>query len=323
MPAARPPLLVITGLTASGKTSLSLELARHIDCEIISADSMQVYQEMDIGTDKISLIEREKTPHHLIDIISPEEDFSLADYQKQAENKISGIISRDRLPVLVGGTGLYIKAVTEGFMLPELPEDKLRKEFISWTDSHGRESLHRYLKAIDPEYAAKIHPNDLRRVSRALEVYFQTGKTRSYYKYRQQQRKSKYNHLKIALRKPRVKLYQDINSRVDSMIEKGLIAEVKYLRGKYDLSKTARQAVGYKEIIAYLNGEISLSEAVRLIKRNSRHLAKKQQSFLKRDREYIWLDSQHWPESELLIYLIRLSKEKFSQKNFSILKEYF
>ncbi len=323
MPSARIPLLVITGLTASGKTSLSLQLARHIDCEIISADSMQIYQDMDIGTDKISPKNREKTPHHLIDIVSPEDDFSVADYKNLAERKIADIIAGGRLPVMVGGTGLYIKAVTEGFMLPRLPENKLRNEFISWAEQQNRKSLHNYLKSIDPECAANIHPNDLRRVSRALEIYFMTGRTRSYYRYRQQQKKSKYNHLKIALRKPRKKLYQDINYRVDSMIAEGLVAEVEKLRSKYDLSKTARQAVGYKEIIAYLEGETSLQEAVRLIKRNSRHLAKKQQSFIKRDREYIWLDSESWPNSELLIYLLRLVEQKFFQKNFTTLKESF
>ncbi len=323
MPSARIPLLVITGLTASGKTSLSLQLARHIDCEIISADSMQIYQDMDIGTDKISPKNREKTPHHLIDIVSPEDGFSVADYKNLAERKIADIIAGGRLPVMVGGTGLYIKAVTEGFMLPRLPENKLRNEFISWAEQQNRKSLHNYLKSIDPECAANIHPNDLRRVSRALEIYFMTGRTRSYYRYRQQQKKSKYNHLKIALRKPRKKLYQDINYRVDSMIAEGLVAEVEKLRSKYDLSKTARQAVGYKEIIAYLEGETSLQEAVRLIKRNSRHLAKKQQSFIKRDREYIWLDSESWPNSELLIYLLRLVEQKFFQKNFTTLKESF
>ena len=323
MQPVRPPLLVIAGLTASGKTSLSLKLARHIECEIISADSMQIYQDMDIGTDKISPKEREKIPHYLIDIISPEDDFSVADYKNLAERKIADIIAGGRLPVMVGGTGLYIKAVTEGFMLPRLPENKLRNEFISWAKWQNRESLHHYLKSIDPEYAASIHPNDLRRVSRALEVYFMTGRTRSYYRYRQQQKKSKYNYLKVALRKPREKLYQDINCRVDGMIEEGLIAEVEKLRSKYDLSKTARQAVGYKEIISYLDGEISLQEAVRLIKRNSRRLAKKQQSFIKRDREYIWLDSESWPNSELLIYLVRLVEQKFFQKNFPMLKETF
>ncbi len=320
---AKAPLLIISGLTASGKTSLSLQLARKIDCEIISADSMQVYQDMDIGTDKVSPEIRERITHHLIDIVSPEEEFSVAEYQKLAQNKINEITSKGKLPILVGGTGLYIKAVVEGFMLPSLPESDIRTRLKDWVATKDNRALHKYLASIDPEYARKIHPNDIRRVTRALEIYFLTDKTRSYYKFRQERQPAKYNHLKIALGQPRKDIYQKINSRVDFMLEKGLIEEVKELQTNYSLSKTASQAVGYKEIIDYLAGQISLSEAVRLIKRNTRRLAKKQRNFLKRDKEYIWIDKTNWPGKELEIYLLDLIKKKFFADNFTLLKEYF
>ena len=227
------PLLVIMGPTAVGKTSLSLNIAKKCNGEIISADSMQVYREMDIGTDKVSQEIQKKITHHLIDISSPEEKFSVAEYQKKVDNLITEITNKGKLPMLVGGTGLYIDAVVKGFMLPEMEKDKvLREELREKAARHGNKYIHNMLAEIDPELADKLHPNDLRRVIRGIEIYYQTGKTKTYYKKKQKKRGPRYNFLKIGLKRERDELYKRINKRVDQMIEEGLLDEVKQLYNK-------------------------------------------------------------------------------------------
>ena len=307
----RPDLLIITGPTASGKTGLSIKLARLLDAEIISADSMQIYKYMNIGTDKVSNKIQEEIPHHLIDICNPNEEFSVAKYKKLADQKINEINKKGRLPILVGGTTMYIKAVVEGFMLPFIPDGDFRKEYKEKLKTIDKFKLHNYLKMIDPEYAERIHPNDTRRVTRAIEIFNMTGRTRSYFEFKQNRRESSYNFLQFAIKKDRRVLYNKINNRVDEMIAKGLIEEVDYLFKNYNPGRTASQALGYKEIKEYLDGEVDKNIAIENIKQGSRHLAKKQLTFLRRNSKNIWLNPDNWHEKDLLTYIIRTASRKF------------
>src|SRR6056297_3175767 len=308
----RYPLFVILGPTAVGKTELSLKLAEILNAEIISADSMQIYKEMNIGTAKISKKIREKIPHHMIDIIEPNKNFSVADYQEYIDNLIPEIINKGKVPLMVGGTGLYINAVVDGFMLPDMePNHDLRKDLRQKANKYGNEYVHDILKEIDPPLAKKLHPNDLRRVIRGIEIYEITGKTKSYYKAKQENKKERYKTIKIGLKRDREELYQRINERVEKMVEKGLIEEVKYLKNKYNLSKTAVQALGYKEIIAYLNDEYDIEEAKRIIKRDSRHYAKKQLSFFKRDEKINWFDLSNVKQTKILKKTFTLVNKKY------------
>ncbi len=305
-------LVILLGPTASGKTSFSLKLAKYINCEIISADSMQIYKGMDIGTDKLPEEKRKNPPHHMIDIISPEEEFSVAEYKSQARNKITEITQKNKLPIMVGGTGLYIKAVVENYLLPNLPDSNIRKVFYNYAEEWGRKRLYNYLVDIDPEYADRIHYNDLKRVSRALEIYFLTGKTRTFYEYLQEKQPAKYDHLKFGIWRTRDRLYKRINNRVEEMLDEGLIEEVKYLYNNFELSLTAKQALGYKELIKYFTEEISLEKAKILIKKRSRNLAKKQLSFFKRDSDIIWINPDYWNEHELTMHLASIVAKKYN-----------
>lgn len=308
----RYPLIIILGPTAVGKTELSLELAEKINAEIISADSMQIYKEMNIGTAKVSEKIRNKIPHHMIDIINPDENFSVADYQEYVDNLIPKIINKNKIPLMVGGTGLYINAVVEGFMLPEMePDYDLRNELRQKAKKHGNLYVHNILKDIDPPLAEKLHPNDLRRVIRGIEIYKLTGKTKSYYKNKQDNKEDRYKTLKVGLKREREELYDRINIRVEKMIEEGLIDEVKRIEKKYNLSKTSHQALGYKEILSYLNDEYDLEEAKRIIKRDSRHYAKKQLSFFKRDEKINWFNLSNLDKSKILNDIFKLINDKF------------
>ena len=289
-----------------------MKLAEILNAEIISADSMQIYKEMNIGTAKISKKIREKIPHHMIDIIEPNKNFSVADYQEYIDNLIPEIINKGKVPLMVGGTGLYINAVVDGFMLPDMePNHDLRKDLRQKANIHGNEYVHDILKEIDPPLAKKLHPNDLRRVIRGIEIYEITGKTKSYYKAKQENKKERYKTIKIGLKRDREELYQRINERVEKMVEKGLIEEVKYLKNKYNLSKTAVQALGYKEIIAYLNDEYDIEEAKRIIKRDSRHYAKKQLSFFKRDEKINWFNLSNVKQTKILKKIFTLVNKKY------------
>ncbi|MGM0409787.1 MAG: tRNA (adenosine(37)-N6)-dimethylallyltransferase MiaA [Bacillota bacterium] len=308
------PLIIILGPTAVGKTNLSLNLAKNLNAEIISADSMQIYKEMDIGTAKVEKSVRENIPHHMIDIISPEDDFSVADYQKKADKIINNLINNNKVPLMVGGTGLYINAVVDGFMLPDMEADeKLRNKLRKKAKKYGNEYVHNILKDIDPKLANKLHPNDLRRVIRGIEIYEITGKTKSYFKKKQEEREARYNALKIALTRDREELYKRINQRVDDMIKNGLVEEVKKLKKKYNLSKTSLQALGYKEIINYLEDEYNLEEAKRIIKRDTRHYAKKQITFFNRDEKINWFNLSNLEEKEVLQKTKKLIINKYSE----------
>ncbi|AZO95421.1 tRNA (adenosine(37)-N6)-dimethylallyltransferase MiaA [Halocella sp. SP3-1] len=307
----RYPLLVLLGPTGVGKTGLSLKIARRMKFEIISADSMQIYRGMDIGTAKVSNEDRKVVRHHMIDIIEPDDDFSVADYKTLVDKLIPEIVKRGTRPMLVGGTGLYIKSVMRGFLFPEMKiNKKLRSQLFQEAEDKGNIYIHNKLKEIDPELADKLHPNDLRRVIRGIEVYEETGKTTSYFKKKQTETPDRYKSLKIGLHRERSELYKRINQRVDKMIEDGLIEEVeRLLEDGFKISGTALQGLGYKEIISYLKGEYDLAEAVRVLKRDTRHYAKRQLTWFRRDKSIKWINLSLLDSEEALKEIINYINE--------------
>ncbi|MFP4198229.1 MAG: tRNA (adenosine(37)-N6)-dimethylallyltransferase MiaA [Halanaerobium sp.] len=317
-------LIVLTGPTAVGKTGLSLELAQKIEAEIISADSMQIYQEMDIGTAKATKEERKEIKHHLIDFLSPETDYSVSKFQDDCDRVIAEIKAKGKIPMLVGGTHLYLRAVLEGFMLPDIePDYQLREDLENLAEAEGSARVHQILAEKDPQTAEKLHPNDLRRVIRAVEIYEQTGKTKSFYKRKQKDRPPRYSAYKFALIRSRESLYQRINKRVDLMIEEGLLKEVKTLiKNHQNLSDTARQALGYKELISHLKGEISLDQAVYEIKKRSRHFAKRQLTWLRKEENLIVFNIEEENKDKILEIMLKLIKgEKDYEQEYQKRKE--
>lgn len=284
-------LLVLVGPTAVGKTELSLQLAERYSCEIISADSMQVYRGMNIGTAKASTDELERVPHHLIDVVQPDEPFSVTDFQLLAENKIEDISKRGHLPFLVGGTGLYIQSITYGYEFAEGgADDELRDQLQKVASEQGGEVLLERLRIIDPESAARIHPNNHRRVIRALEIYHLTGKTMTEH-LAEQKLGSPYRAYIIGLTRDRKQLYDRVNRRVDQMIQEGLIEEVERLLCEgYSEALTSMQGLGYKEVVSYLQGKSSLEEAIAHLKQNTRRYAKRQLTWFRRMKEIEWFD---------------------------------
>jgi tRNA dimethylallyltransferase len=280
------PLVVIVGPTAVGKTRLALRLAGELGAEIVSADSRQVYRGMDIGTDKPAAEERQRVPHHLVDIVDPDEEFTLARYQDMAYAAIEDVLARGRVPLLVGGTGLYIKAVVEGWSIPRVrPNKALRTELYREAEAKGGVALHARLHQVDPVAAEKIDPRNVRRVIRALEVYLETGRPISEL---QRRRPPPYRVLQIGLTMERAALYQCIDQRVDRMLERGLVEEVRGLveRG-YGYELPAMSGLGYRQVGCYLRGEISLEEAIRLIKRDTRRFVRQQYNWFRMDDEGI------------------------------------
>lgn len=278
------PLIIITGPTAVGKTELSIKLAQHLQAEIISADSMQVYKRMDIGTAKPSPEERKAVPHHLIDLVEPDQDFSVADYKKCFEQTVASIYAKGKIPLLTGGTGLYIRACIQAFDLePGEPLPDLRQKLKEQAEQYGSEYIHRRLAEVDPEAAAKIHPNDLRRVIRALEVYQNTGIPISQL---QQNRSAglKYNVIYLFLNRDRDELYRRIEIRVDQMIDAGLLEEVQSLLEQgFSCHLKPMQSLGYKQICNYLKEAVSLEEAVASIKQETRRYAKRQLTWFRKE----------------------------------------
>ena len=269
-------LVVLIGPTAVGKTSLSIELAKKYNGEIISGDSMQIYKGMDIGTAKIKKHEMKGVPHHLINIKEPDEGFSVAEFQELVRGKITEITSRGKLPILVGGTGLYIQSVMYDYQFSDAPsDDSVRKLLEKRASLEGNEKLHEDLQMVDPRSAEKIHPNNIRRVIRALEVYQLTGKTMSEFQDRQDPEPI-YNSVLIGLTMERELLYERINKRVDLMIEEGLLSEVENLYNLGIKDCQSIQAIGYKEIYEFFENQITLEEAVEQLKQNSRRYAKRQ-----------------------------------------------
>lgn len=285
------PIVAVVGPTASGKTDLGIYLAEGLNGEIISADSMQVYKGLDIGTAKIEP-EKRTVVHYLLDVVMPDEEFTAADYKELATAAINEIRRKGKRPIFVGGTGLYLQTVLDGLLFPEPQRDlKLRVELLEQAEEFGNEYLYRRLLECDEESARRIHPNDIRRIVRALEVYIKTGTPLSKLQAQYKGQEPLYETIWIGLTLDRNLLYERINRRVDVMIESGLIEEVKrlYQEGLKPQS-TAYQALGYKEIIWYLKGFATLDEAVRILKRDTRHYAKRQLSWFRRDERIKWFD---------------------------------
>lgn len=285
-------VIVIAGPTASGKTKLSIELAEKYNGEIISADSMQVYKYMDIGTAKPDKAEMKGVRHYLIDEITPDVEFSVAKFQSLALKYIDEILKKGKLPIIAGGTGLYINSLIYNIQFSETISDwKLREELKREAEIKGNEFLHNELRKIDPEAAERIHKNDIKRIIRAIEVYRCTNKPISYHQEISRAVPPEYNYIVFGLRIDREKLYERINKRVDLMMEKGLVEEVRQLvRMGYDKNSIAMQGLGYKEILWYLKGIVTLDEAVYLLKRDTRHYAKRQITWLKKINGIHWID---------------------------------
>lgn len=283
-------VLVIVGPTAVGKTTLSIKLAKTFPAEIISGDSMQVYRGMDIGTGKISKSEMEDIPHYMLDIKDPDESFSVAEFKEGVQHHITAINQKGKLPIIVGGTGLYIQSVLYDYDFTDRKRDEtITKRLEKIVHEQGVKPLYEKLQRIDPEQSEKIHPNNYRRVIRALEVYESTGMTLSEY-HRQQQGEAVYDYLIIGLEMERTKLYEKINDRVDEMIAAGLVDEVKTLSNRAFSSYQSMKAIGYKELLPYILGEQSLEQSIQLLKRNTRRYAKRQFTWFKNKMNVEWFD---------------------------------
>jgi len=296
-----PKLIVITGPTAAGKTRLGILLAQKLDGEIISADSMQIYRKLNIGTAKPTQAEMENIPHRMIDITDPTVPYSVARYVTEAAACTDDILKRDKQAILVGGTGLYIDSLLAGRHFAESPEDTdLREALSARYDQEGGDALWEALRKVDPESAARLHPNDKKRVLRALEVYTLTGQTITAHNLETQTIPPRYEALKIAITaRDRADLYARIDSRVDAMLEAGLITEVtQLLEAGLSPASTAMQAIGYKEMIQAITGRISIVEAVERIKQESRRYAKRQLSWLRRDPNVRWIEWEGEPDFE-------------------------
>jgi len=291
-PRPLPPLGVITGPTATGKTAVSIALAERLarGAEIISADSMMIYRGMDIGTAKPTRAEMRGVPHHLIDVAEPDEPFSVARYRELAEAAIEEILGRGRLPLLVGGTGFYIRAVLDEYRFAAPPDEALRRELAEAARRHGPEWLHARLAEVDPARAAAIDPRNVRRVIRALEIFRKTGRAPSEFAPRRAGDQTRYRARVFGLFMERERLYRRIEERVDAMLAAGLVAEVKGLLDRgYSRELPSMKGLGYKEIAAYLAGEVSYEEAVALLKRNTRRYAKRQFTWFKADPRIYWI----------------------------------
>lgn len=287
----KPKLLVLVGPTAVGKTKMSIELAKTFNAEIISGDSMQVYRQMDIGTAKIKPEEMNGIPHHLIDIHEPDYPYSVAEFQENCRHLIEDIHARGKLPFIVGGTGLYVESVCYNFQFSEVGSDEeFRKEQFDYADVHGPEKLHEKLREIDPPSAERLHPNDVRRVIRSLEIYHMTGMRQSD-QLAAQKKESPYDLCIVGLTMDRQMLYKRIEDRIDEMMEEGLVQEVAALLDHgVGPGCISMQGLGYKEIASYLRGEVPLETAVSELKRDTRRFAKRQLSWFRHMKDIHWVD---------------------------------
>lgn len=286
-------IIVITGPTASGKSSLALSLAKEFNSEIVSADSMQIYRYMDIGTAKPTSEERQLIKHHIIDIIDPDyEGFSVASYQKKAAIAINSIIKSNKKPIIVGGTGLYIKSLISGVDYSDFKSDDIfRNELMEFSLTHGNQALHHKLAMVDPSTASKLHPNDSRRVIRALEVHHYTGKKISEYQNISKQKPPLYNAIVFAIRYARDELYERIERRVDVMMDMGLVEEVRnLLKMGYSENLASMKSIGYLQLNKYLKSECTFEESVLSIKQETRRYAKRQMTWFNRDQRINWID---------------------------------
>jgi tRNA dimethylallyltransferase len=287
---ASSPLIVVVGPTGVGKTRMAISLCQRVGGEVISADSRQIYRGLDIGTDKPSPEQRSLVSHHLVDILDPDEEFTLAQYQELAYEAIDGVLARGKVPFLVGGTGLYVRAVLEGFRIPRVkPDPELRQCLKREAERDGGAALHARLKKVDPEAAERIDPRNVRRVIRALEVYETTDEPISAL---QKREPPPYNVLKLGLTMEREQLYQRIDERVERMVEKGLVAEVEGLLGKgYSPELPAMSGLGYRQVLMYLGGELELADAIDRIKSETHRFVRQQYKWFRLDDETIhWFD---------------------------------
>lgn len=298
--AEKKPLIVLTGPTAVGKTALSIQLARRIGGEIISADSMQVYRHMDIGTAKIRLEEMDGVPHHLIDILEPTEDFNVVRFQALARAAAEDIYSRGKIPIVAGGTGFYIQALLNDIDFTQIDENtQFREEMERLAAEQGAEVLHERLRAVDPESAEAIHANNVKRVIRALEYYEQTGEKISAHNEAERAKTSPYHFFYYVLNTDRTVLYERIEKRIDEMMEEGLVGEVRQLQAMgCRRDSVAMQGLGYKEILDYLDGACTLEDAIYKIKRDTRHFAKRQITWFKREKHVTWINKKDYNYDE-------------------------
>ena len=310
------PLIVLTGPTAIGKTSLSISLAKAVNGEIISADSMQVYKHMDIGSAKIRPEEMKGVPHYLVDVLEPEEEFHIVKFQQMAKAAMEEIYGKGKIPILVGGTGFYIQAVTRDIDFTEAKqEDAYRSELEALAEEKGAEYLHEMLQKADPASAESIHAHNVKRVIRALEFYHQNGTPISAHNEEQKAQESPYNLAYFVLNGPREILYDRIDRRVDQMLEEGLVKEVEKLKEMgCHRGMVSMQGLGYKEILAYLDGEMSLEEAVRILKRDTRHFAKRQLTWFRREPETVWVNKDQfaYQDEKMLEYMLQICRERFA-----------
>lgn len=308
----KKPLIVLTGPTAVGKTKLSIALAKAVNGEIISADSMQVYRYMDVGSAKITPDEMDGVPHHLVDVLDPTEDFNIVLFQQLAKKAMEEIYSKSRIPILVGGTGFYIQAITRDIDFTQSEQDdSYRKELEALAAEKGNTFLHDMLASVDPKSAEDIHENNVKRVIRALEFYKQNGTRISEHNEEQKEHVSPYDLAYFVLNAPRPLLYERIDARVDEMLKNGLVEEVKTLqRMGCHRGMVSMQGLGYKEILAWLEGEYPYEEAVRILKRDTRHFAKRQLTWFRREEEVTWVDKDKFDynDSRILDYMLSVCR---------------
>lgn len=308
------PMIILTGPTAVGKTALSVELAKKINGAVISADSMQVYRHMDIGSAKILPEEMQGIPHYMIDELEPKEEFHVARFVEMAKKYLAEIYAAGKIPIIVGGTGFYIQALLYDIDFTSQECDAAyRNRLETLAKEQGAEKLHEMLRSVDPESAGMIHANNIKRVIRALEFYHLTGKKISEHNERERQKASPYNFAYFVLTDDRAKLYERIDRRVDNMMEQGLVEEVQRLKEMgCHRGMVSMQGLGYKEILAYLDGDLTLEEAVYIIKRETRHFAKRQLTWFKREREVIWIEkgAYDYQEDKMLAHILTVLEQK-------------
>ena len=312
----KKPLIILTGPTAVGKTKASIGLAKALNGEIISADSMQVYKYMDIGSAKIRAEEMQNIPHHLIDVLEPDEEFHVVRFQQMAKKAIQDIYAKGKIPIVVGGTGFYIQALLYDIDFTESDEDnEYRLELEEIAKEKGAEYLHEKLREVDPKSAELIHANNIKRVIRALEFFKHTGEKISEHNEQERAKESPYEFCYFVLTDDREKLYERINQRIEQMLDEGLIDEVLALKERgYTRDMVSMQGLGYKEILDYLNGICSLEEAVYILKRDTRHFAKRQLTWFKRERDVIWIDKRdyNYEEERILNAMLSCIRERIN-----------
>ncbi len=301
-------VIVICGPTASGKTALSIELAKKVNGEIVSADSMQIYKDMNIGTAKPTIEEMQGIKHYLLDFVSPDERYSVADYKIDAKKSIKKILKEGKIPIIVGGTGLYVDSLIYEIEYPNIEFDEnYRKELEEQVRKEGLDKLYEQAKLIDPQAVEKISKNDTKRILRVLEIYHATGKTKTEQEIESRKKEVEYDYKVFALNWNRQTLYERINKRVDIMIEQGLIEEVEKISRKYNKFPTAMQGLGYKEVVEYLEGFLTKEEMIEKIKKETRHYAKRQLTWFRKNKQTIWLNGEDSIQKNIEIILHEFS----------------